>query len=95
MSEKPTYSESSRSYVVLQRRFRPDCGIPETLTKWHDHPERYLIAWDRGQYSTLEENLKHACEKYYSIGQGCEYRMVRRTEETLWEYSADVTTQRE
>ena len=34
--------------------------------------------------------MKAACEGYYALGQGCEFRMVRRTDETVWEYSANV-----
>jgi len=75
--------------LVLQRRYRPSYGIPKTWTEWHDHPEPHQIAWGPGQYATLEENMKAACEGYYALGQGCEFRMVRRTDETLWEYSAN------
>jgi len=36
--------------------------------------------------------MKAVCEGYYALGQGCEFRMVIRTDETLWEYSANVKT---
>ena len=78
------------SRLVLQRRYRPSYGIPKPWTEWRDHPEPYQIAWGPGQYATLEENMKAACEGYYALGQGCEFRMVRRTDETLWEYSANA-----
>ena len=78
------------SRLVLQRRYRPSYGIPKTWTEWHDHPEPHQIAWGPGQYATLEENMKAACEGYYALGQGCEFRMVSRTDETLWEYSANA-----
>ena len=77
------------SRFVLQRRYRPSYGIPQPWTEWHDHPEPHKIAGGTGQYATLEENMKAACEGYYALGQGCEFRMVRRTNETLWEYSAN------
>jgi hypothetical protein len=80
------------SRLVLQCRYIQSHGIPKPWTEWHDHPEPHQIAWGPGQYATLEENMKAACEGYYAIGQGCEFRMVRRTDETLWEYSANKNT---
>jgi hypothetical protein len=77
------------SRLVLQRRYLPSYGTPKPWTEWHDHPEPHQIAWGPGQYATLEENMKAACEGYCALGQGCEFRMVRRTDETLWEYSAN------
>lgn len=84
---------ASCSRLVLQRRYRPSYGIPKPWTEWHDHPDPHQIAWGPGQYATLEENIKAACEGYYAIGQGCEFRMVSRTDETLWEYSANAQAQ--
>ena len=78
------------SRLVLQRRYRPGYGIPKPWAEWHDHPEPHQIAWGAGQYATPEENMKAACESYYALGQGCEFRMVRRTDKTLWEYSANA-----
>jgi hypothetical protein len=82
-------NETTCSRLVLQRRYRPSYGIPKPWTEWHDHPEPHQIAWGAGQYATREENMKAACEGYYALGQGCEFRMVRRTDETIWEYSAN------
>ena len=85
--------ETPCSRLVLQRRYRPSYGIPKPWTVWHDHPDPHQIAWGPGQYATLEENMKAACEGYYALGRGCEFRMVRRTDETLWEYSANAENQ--
>lgn len=84
VQEKPLGGSlhSACSRLVLQRRYPP--------AAWHDHPTPHLIAWGPGKYATLEENIKAACEGYYALGQGCEFRMVRRTDETIWEYSANV-----
>lgn len=87
MSDKQK-QDTPVSRYVLQRRYLPDYGIPKSWTEWHDHPEPHLMAWSAGQHTTLEDNMKHSCERYYSIGQGCEFRMVRRTDEVLWEFSA-------
>ena len=89
VNQKPESSGPHCSRLVLQRRYRPGDGIPIQWTEWHDHPEPHQIAWGPGKYPTLEENMKSVCEGYYSLGQGCEFRMVRRTDETLWEYSSN------
>jgi len=77
------------SRLVLQRRYLPSYGIPKPWTEWHDHPEPHQIAWGQGQCVSLEENMRRACRDYYELGKGIEYRMVRRTDETVWEYSAN------
>ena len=81
--------ERTASRHVLQRRFLPGYGMRDAWAEWHDHPEPHLIASGPGQYATLEENIKAACEGFYEIGKACEYRMVLRTDETIWEYSAE------
>lgn len=86
--------DAACSRLVLQRRYCQSYGIPRTWTEWHDHPDPHQIAWGPGQYTTLEENMKAACAGYYALGQGCEFRMVRRTDETIWEYSANAPLQR-
>jgi hypothetical protein len=94
-NEKQTESQTASqgaahgSRLVLQRRYLPASHMPKTWTEWHDHPEPQQIAWGPGSYVTLEENMKTACEGFYARGQGCEFRMVRRMNETLWEYSAN------
>jgi len=80
--------DAACSRLVLQRRYLPSYGIPKPWTEWHDHPEPHQIAWGPGQCASLEENIRRACRDYYELGKGIEYRMLRRTDETVWEYSS-------
>jgi hypothetical protein len=76
--------------LILQRRYLPADHIPQPWTVWHDHPEPHQIAWGPGRFATLEENIKDACHAYYLLSDKVEYRMVRRHNETVWEYSANI-----
>lgn len=76
------------SRLVLQRRYVSK-EMPQSFRQWHDHPEPHQIAWGPGLCETLEENMRRACRDFYEIGKGCEFRMVRRTDEPVWEYSAN------
>jgi len=80
-------NEQPEARMVLQRRLlSPD--TPAQWRTWHDHPEPQVIAWGKGYFDTLEENMRSACATYYKLSPAVEYRMVRRTDETVWEYSA-------
>jgi len=79
---------ASCSRMVLQRRYL-STDMPAPWREWHDHPEPHQIAWSKGQFETLEENMKNACANYYDMSPKVEFRMVRRTDETVWEYSAN------
>lgn len=74
--------------LVLQRRYLPAEHIPQEWAEWHDHPEPQQIAWGKGKFDTLEENIKDACHAYYLLSDKVEYRMVRRRDVAMWEYSA-------
>lgn len=85
---EPALGDAPGSRLVWQRRFIPNVGIPKLWSEWHDHPEPNQIAWEPGEHATLSEKIKAACKDRYEREPRCEYRMVRRTDETLWEYSA-------
>jgi hypothetical protein len=76
------------SRMVLQRRYL-STDMPAPWREWHDHPEPHQIAWSKGQFETLDENMKNACANYYEMSPMMEFRMVSRTDETVWEYSAN------
>ena len=76
------------SRLVLQQRY-VSADMPPAFQEWHDHPEPGRIAWGKGSFSTLEENIRHACANYYQMSEKVEFRMVRRTDEVEWEYSAN------
>jgi hypothetical protein len=90
MSDTPEPNDAAHcSRMVLQRRYL-STDMPAPWREWHDHPEPHQLAWSKGQFETLEENMRNACENYYEMSPKVEFRMVRRTDETVWEYSANT-----
>lgn len=78
--------------LVLQRKYLSK-DMPEKYREWHDHPEPEKIAWGKGRFETIEENMRDACYIYHLMSNKVEFRMVERTDKTIWSYPSKYETQ--